>query len=236
MTGIVLIPGLLSDGTVWQAVAREFGSRTEIADLTQDTSIEAMAKGLLERNAGDIIAIGHSLGGRVAMEMARQAPARLRGLVLANTGHNGGTRAELPKRHARIAMGHDNMEKLADDWLPPMVAPARRQDAELMGTLRAMVLRHDADIHERQIHALIGRPDAAAYLPMITCPILLLAGTEDGWSPVAQHREIAAMAPDTTLEVIAGAGHFMPLEKPGETAVAIVNWLNRKGLAHGRQD
>lgn len=230
MTQVVLIPGLLSDAVVWQSLADRLGSCAWHADLTRDDSIAAMAARLLAETGGDLVAVGHSMGGRVAIEMARQAPDRLRGLVLVSTGHNGGTEAELPKRRARVALAHDSMEALADDWLPPMVAPANQTDAALMAALRAMVLRHDADIHERQIHALIGRPDAADCLPAIACPILLLVGREDGWSPVAQHAEIAAMTPDAEMQVIEGAGHFLPLERRDETLAAIIDWLQRKGL------
>lgn len=236
MTRFVLIPGLMSDATVWQPLADALGPAAQAADVSRDDTIEAMAQRLLDEVPGDFVAIGHSMGGRVAMEMARQAPARTRALVLASTGHNGGTEAELPRRRARIALAHDSMELLADDWLPPMVAPARRDDADLMAALRRMVLRFDAETHERQIRALVGRPDAGAYLAAITCPILLLVGDEDGWSPEAQHRQIAALAPDASLRVIAGAGHFLPLEKPAETVAAITGWLTRKGFAHGPHD
>lgn len=231
MTRHVLIPGLLSDATVWQALADRLGPDAVVADVSRDGSIAGMATRALTGIHGDFVAIGHSMGGRVAMEMARQAPGRARALVLVSTGHNGGTEAEMPKRRARIALGHESMERLADDWLPPMVAPARRGDAALIGALRAMVLRFDAVTHERQIGALVGRPDAAAYLAQIACPILLLVGDEDGWSPEAQHREIAAMAPDAAVRVIAGAGHFLPLEKPSETVAAIAGWLAEKGFA-----
>ncbi|MFV0383953.1 alpha/beta fold hydrolase [Paracoccus sp. (in: a-proteobacteria)] len=232
----VLIPGLLSDGVVWQDLAPLLGPGTVCAHPVQDDRIPDMAARILTQVPGEIVAIGHSMGGRIAMDMARQAPDRLRGLVLISTGHNGGTTAELPKRQARIALAHDSMEKLADDWLPPMVAPARQGDAALMGVLRQMVLRHDAQIHERQIHALINRPDAAVSLPRITCPVLLLVGDQDGWSPVTQHKEMAAMTPDATLRVIAGAGHFLPLEKSAGMVSAILGWLDEKGLSHGKND
>lgn len=233
MTRYVLIPGLLSDGTVWTSVAAALGECAEIADLTKAATIEDMAASLLDGRAEDFVAIGHSMGGRVAMEMARQAPDRLRGLILLSTGHHGWTTAEMPKREARIAMGHDSMEALADDWLPPMVAPSRRDDGQLMGDLRDMVLRFDAATHERQVRALIARPDAASYLPQITAPVLLLVGEEDGWSPPEQHREIAQMVQDATLKIVADAGHFLPVEKPGETAAAMTEWLNAKGLSYG---
>ena len=89
MTTLVLVPGLISDSIVWQPVADAVAGKMPVhqADLTRGTSISGMAAGLLAKVPGDLIVVGHSMGGRVAMEMAHQAPHRIKGLVLANTGH-----------------------------------------------------------------------------------------------------------------------------------------------------
>ena len=227
---LVLIPGLVSDAIVWQPLEAAVAGRMPVhrADLTRDSSIPAMAARLLAETHGPLVAVGHSLGGRVAMEMAHQAPDRIAGLVLANTGHHPLVDGEPAKREAKIALGHKSMEALADEWLPPMVAPDRLADTALMNALRAMVLRADADIHERQIRALISRPDAGAYMGAIACPVLLVAARQDAWSPVVQHEEIAAAVPDAELFVIEDAGHFAPLERPDEVSAAIAGWLERR--------
>jgi len=233
MTTLVLIPGLISDAIVWQplSLAMSGSMAVHAADLSQGTSITGMAQDLLERVAGPVVPVGHSMGGRIAMEMARLAPERVKGLVLANTGHHPKREAELPKREAMIALGHKSMEELADSWLPPMVDEKRLADTVLMGALRAMVLRADADMHERQIRALIGRPDATSYMATLTCPTLLIAARQDLWSPIAQHAEIAAAMPDAEITIIEDAGHFAPLERPDEVTAAIAAWLkNRTGV------
>lgn len=229
MITLLLIPGLVSDGRVWRTVAAAApdGFLPREADVTRDASIPAMAERLLAEVDGPIIAVGHSMGGRVAMEMARQAPERVRGLVLANTGHGPKKPGEEPKRQAKIDLGHEDMSALAADWLPPMLDPARVGDAALMADLTEMVLAAGPDVHERQIKALLDRPDASAYLPAIACPVLLLTGAQDGWSPEQQHREIADLLADAELQVIDGAGHFLPVERPDETAAAITDWLVR---------
>jgi len=56
------------------------------AELGRYSSIIQMAEGVLAETEEDLIAIGHSMGARVALEMARQAPMRVRALVLADTG------------------------------------------------------------------------------------------------------------------------------------------------------
>ncbi|MGB3336052.1 MAG: alpha/beta hydrolase [Devosia sp.] len=233
MTTLVLIPGLASDSVVWQALADAAALPSRHADLTRDASIVAMAGRLLAETEGGLIAVGHSMGGRVAMEMARQAPERMAGLVLANTGHHARRDGEEVRRQAMIDLGNRDIEQLADVWLPPMLDPARIGDATLMTELRAMVRRAGAAVHERHIRALLGRPDAMAYIPDIACPILLVAAQQDGWSPITQHREIAEAAADAELVIIENAGHFAPLERPAEVTAAIAGWLDRRfGDAH----
>ncbi|KRA47410.1 alpha/beta fold hydrolase [Devosia sp. Root635] len=233
MTTLVLIPGLASDAVVWRELADAAPLPSHAADLTRDASIAGMAQRLLAETEGRLVAIGHSMGGRVAMEMAHQAPQRLAGLVLANTGHQPRREGEQARRQRLIDLAHADIEQFADAWLPPMLDPARIGDAVLMAALRAMVRRAGAAVHERQIGALLGRPDAMAYIPAIACPILLIAAQQDGWSPIAQHREIAAAAPDAELAIIENAGHFAPLERPEEVTSAIMGWLDRRfGAEH----
>lgn len=226
----VLIPGLLSDARVWGHLAEALPGPVVHADLTRDASIPDMAARLLAETDGPLVAVGHSLGGRVAMEMARQAPDRIRALVLVSTGHHPATTAELPRREARIAEGHTDMAALVADWLPPMVAPDRHGDTALMDDLAAMARGFDAATHERQIRALMARPDAGATLPELRCPVLLVVGDRDGWSPPAQHHEIAALVPDAEVRVIPGAGHFLPVERPADTVAVLTGWLADKGL------
>ncbi len=230
LTSLVLIPGLVSDDIVWQPLAEAVSGRMSVhhADVTRDSSITSMANRALDETQGPIIAVGHSMGGRVAMEMARLAPQRLRGLVLANTGHHPKRDGEEIKREAMIALGHSDIGRLADQWLPPMLDPARVEDTALIERLKAMVLRAGPQVHERQIRALLGRPDASAYLANLTCPILLVAARQDGWSPIAQHQEIADAVRDAELAIIDNAGHFAPVERPREVTAAITAWLARR--------
>lgn len=167
------------------------------------------------------------------MEMAHLAPDRVQGLVLADTGHHPKRQGEEIKRHQMIDLGNESMERLVDTWLPSMVDPARVTDEALISTLRSMALHAGAEIHARQIRALISRPDATAYLKTIACPVLLMVGRNDKWSPVSQHEEIGAALPDAEITVIEGAGHFAPFERPREVAAIVSGWLNtRFGGSH----
>ena len=151
---------------------------------------------------GPISVIGHSMGGRVAIEMARLQPGRVTSLVLANTGHTSMKPGEEEKRGRLVDLGRRDMRELAEVWLPPMLAPDRIADLSLVDDLTQMVIKAGPEVHERQIRALLSRPDAGKTLPAITCPVLLMTGAQDRWSPEAQHREMAAMTSDSTVEII----------------------------------
>ncbi|KEQ04412.1 alpha/beta fold hydrolase [Pseudorhizobium pelagicum] len=227
---IVLIPGLVSDARVWKGLADVLAERHAIYDgnVQRDDRIKDMAGRLLQEVGSDIVAIGHSMGGRVAMEMAHQAPGRVRALVLSNTGHDAKKPGEEVKRQLKVDLAHQDMAKLAAEWVPPMLGPSRIDDQAIIADLTDMVVSIGPEVHERQIKALLARPNAAAYLPLITCPVLLLTGAQDSWSPEPQHREIADLAPDAELHVIDRAGHFLPMEQTTKTVETITRWMERR--------
>ena len=96
-----------------------------------------------------------------------------------------------------------------------------------MSAILDMIECKSADIFAAQINALLTRPDATELLPQINCPTLLLCGREDSWSPLARHRQMAALMPRATLEVIADCGHMSTMERPAAVSVAMRTWLEQ---------
>lgn len=224
---LLLIPGLLCDGFVWESVIKTLADEFDVvvADLSTRDSLADMASDALGACRGDLYVAGHSMGARVAMEMARLAPDRLKRLALLDTGMHPLKPGEPEKRQEIVDFAHDKgMRALAKRWLPGMVHPERTTDLTLMSNLTAMVLRADADLHERQIHALVTRPDASATIHDIKCPTLLVVGRQDQWSPVSQHEDMLKLLPDGKLEVVENAGHFSLVEQPDAVASLIADW------------
>ncbi|GAB4260927.1 MAG: alpha/beta hydrolase [Pararhodobacter sp.] len=225
MSTILLIPGLLCDRTVWEPVLRLIPDAV-VADLSVQDNLTQMARDLLAQNPGVLRVAGHSMGARVALEMARLAPDRVERLALLDTGIHPLKDGEAEKRAEIVRHAHEHgMQALADRWLPPMVWTGNHGNAALMNSLKEMVLRRDPDLHARQIKALVDRPDAGAYLARIACPTLLVVGREDQWSPVSQHEDMLARLPDARLVVIDEAGHFAPVERPEAVNAALVPFL-----------
>lgn len=222
---IVLIPGLLCDRFVWEPLIAALKDGALVADLSTQDDLTDMARDCLALKDGMLRVAGHSMGARVALEMARLAPDRIERLVLLDTGAHPLRDGERERREDIVRFAHENgMAALAARWLPGMVHEPENHP-RLMKELTDMVLRMDAGLHERQIRALTNRSDASAYLARITCPTLLVVGREDRWSPVSQHLDMLSLLPDARLEVIENAGHFSLVEQTGTVAAIVAPFL-----------
>lgn len=226
---LILVPGLLCDAIVWDHQVDRLSARHDVrvADLRQSSSIADMAASILDAAPPRFSIAGHSMGARVALEVVRRAPYRVERLALLDTGVHPVQPGEREKREALIDLGRTHgMRALAARWLPPMVAADRlEKDPALRDALFAMVERMTPDIHRNQITALLDRPDAHAALATVRCPVLVGVGSEDRWSPPAQHRAIADALPDARLVVFEGAGHMAPMETPEAVTAALVEWM-----------
>ncbi len=225
---IILLPGLLCDASMWEAQKRALEPYADVlvADFSQHDSIGGMARSALALTDGPVVAIGHSMGARAAMEMARLAPERIEKLGLIDTGIHPRREGEELKRQALVDLAFaEGMEALADQWLPPMVHEDRVGDRALMEPLKAMVMRATPEQHRRQIQALLDRPDARPHLAKIACPTLVMVGRQDRWSPLSQHEEIAALIPNAELVVIEDSGHMSLVEQPEQVSEALLRWL-----------
>jgi pimeloyl-ACP methyl ester carboxylesterase len=233
---VVLLSGLLCDEEVWRGPIARLAPAHDLVcpGFLDQPSIEAMAAQVLAHAPRRFSLAGHSMGGRVALEIAARAPDRLERLALLDTGFHPARpgEAEGRSRLIRIAL-EDGMAALARHWLPPMLGPHRVRDAALMDRLTAMVERATPRLFQRQIGALLTRPNAHRGLSQIPCPTAVIVGRQDAWSPLAQHEEMAALIPEARLSVIEEAGHMSPVEQPEAVAEALFAWM-QAAPAEGR--
>lgn len=233
---VVLLSGLLCDEEVWRGTLARLAPDHDILcpGFLDHPSIEAMAAQVLARAPGRFSLAGHSMGGRVALEIAARAPDRLERLALLDTGFHPARPGEAEGRSRLIRLAlEEGMAALARQWLPPMLAPQRVRDEALMGRLTAMVERATPRLFQRQIGALLTRPNAHRGLTSIPCPTAVIVGRQDAWSPPAQHEEMTALIPHAWLSVIEEAGHMAPVEQPEAVAEALAAWM-QAAPAEGR--
>ena len=81
---LILLSGLLCDETIWGDVHARLSPRLDvsISCFPDFDSIGEMANHVLAEAPPNFDLAGHSMGGRVALEVLRKAPSRVRRLAL----------------------------------------------------------------------------------------------------------------------------------------------------------
>jgi lipase len=62
-------------------------------------------------------------------------------------------------------------------------------------------------------------------LPKISCPVLLVEGENSENKNWIDLEHVASLIPDARLEIVAGAGHLIPMEKPRETLALLLEFF-----------
>src|SRR5216683_1691970 len=200
---LILIHGLADDHRAWRRALPDLVLRHRVLmyDLRGhgETSL-GRPDGTLTQLAADLASLmksigvgsadvaGFSLGGTIAMRMAIDHPELVKRLVLVATSSRVG--------------------KTAADWYRRRVDMVEQEDPELRATLD----RDTADVYAQAPAEL--DPELAG----ISAPTLIVASELDRHCPPKAAEVIAAGIKGSRMEVIAGAGHPIPVEKPRELA------------------
>ncbi|MBB4265955.1 alpha/beta fold hydrolase [Roseospira visakhapatnamensis] len=230
-TPLVLLPGLLCDHALWapQADALADVAAVQVADLTRDDSIGAMARRVLaEAPPGPLALAGLSMGGYVALEIALSAPERVARLALLDTN----ARADLPEQSERrrglMEWARDGrFAEVTPALLPVLVHPDRLDDGDLVATVTGMAERVGPEAFVRQQTAILHRADRRGDLGAIACPTLVLCGADDALTPPKVHEEMRDALPAALpMAVVPDCGHLSTLEQPAAVAGHLRAWLN----------
>lgn len=231
---LLLVPGLMCDDAVWAPVLPALTpfAQCRVVDHGMADSLGTMAEQLLATAPPEFAIAGHSMGGRVALEVMRRAPERVTHLALLDTGYKAKAAGaagdeEARKRHALLEIARtQGVRAMAQVWVQGMVAPHRLGDAALIEAIVAMLARKSADVFAHQIQALLNRPDTLDVLAAVRIPTLVACGQEDSWSPPAQHHEIASLIPACpVVHTVAQAGHMATMEQADRCAQLLIDWL-----------
>lgn len=237
---IVLVPGLLCDEAVWEPQRAALAARAPviIARHGSADSLQRMAAQVLEAAPPRFALAGHSMGGRVALEVLAQAPERVERLALLDTGFQARPQGEAgeKERAGRLRLleiaRRDGMRAMGADWVRGMVHPARLADRALMDAILDMICRATPETFDAQIRALLSRPERTALLGSIRVPTLVLCGHDDAWSPLSRHEVMAAHIRGAVLVDVPESGHMSTMERPEIVTEALLAWLEDRPQRH----
>jgi pimeloyl-ACP methyl ester carboxylesterase len=208
---------------------RGFGGSAGFADgMSVETLADDVAALLDELKVpGPVVLGGLSMGGYVALAFARRHPARLRGLVLADTKADPDDAEGRANRDRLIAFAQNNTARaVIDQMLPKLLGvDTTARHSEVVEEVRAIGSRQAAAGIVSALKALRDRPDANTGLSAIAVPTLVIVGRDDTLTPPAKSEAMAATVPNARLVVLDGAGHLSNLEQPERFNAALRSFL-----------
>jgi poly(3-hydroxyalkanoate) depolymerase len=198
-------------------------------------AIASIAAGVLDALGYDRVdVLGVSFGGAVAQPLARQAPRRVRRLILAATAPGVPGLGGVPGRPRAMRA---------------LATPRRYYDRDYLRSVAPTIyggrIRNDPELFAEQSHARLLKPPSVRgyvaqlfaiagwtnlpWLPFMRQPTLVLAGDDDPILPVANGRILAGLIPHAKLVVIPGGGHLFLLEQADDAARHVLDFLGETG-------
>ena len=247
MTSLVFLHGLGGGHHAWDAqlpcfAARGYGAHAwdqpgyghsaivEPYDLEQ---ISLALKRLVESlDDGQVVLVGHSMGGFVAQETYARFPEIVKGLVLGFTSAAfGGGDAEFVRKFvaARIEPldAGKTMQEIAAQLVPAMRG-TRSDSAGLASAERIMGGIPPATY--RKAVQLLTTFDRKSDLEKIRVPALLIAGAEDRTAPAPAMERMARKIAGSEFKILEGCGHLGPMDRPQEFNAALLAFLQKHKL------
>jgi pimeloyl-ACP methyl ester carboxylesterase len=208
----------------------EFGESTPGSEVfTIERGADVVADLLEALGIETCIVAGLSMGGYIALALARRHPKRIRGLVLADTKAAPDDASAKANRDRLIADVKGGGAAAAVEALFPKLfceATCKHNPAAIEEA-RAIVLRQRPAAIIAGLYALRDRPDAAPSLSTITVPTLVLVGEHDAVTPPLTAARIAGSIPGAELVHIPSAGHLSNLENPEAFNAALLAFLKK---------
>jgi pimeloyl-ACP methyl ester carboxylesterase len=222
---LLFIHGAGSNSLVWHLQLKRFKDAAFAVQLPGHTvgpgcsSIEdyatAVESQIKENHVENLIPVGHSMGGAIAIELALRR-TDLAGLILVGTG-------------ARLSVHSNILRKIHEDYpeackLVAQWSVAPGTDSAIMGSIANEMLKANPEVSLCDFMA-CDKFDRTQSLERIRCPTRIICGSEDQLTPVKYSKYLHERIRNSSLVLIPGAGHSVMLEKHREFNDAIAAFL-----------
>ena len=193
----------------------DFGGAVTIEDLAED------AAALIETVGGPAVVMGVSIGGLIGQSLAVRRPDLVRALVLSNTAARVGTPESWQARIDQVE--EQGLPAIAGSVMERWFASAFRARPAL-APWHNMLVRTPVEGYVACCQAL-AQADLTEAARRLACPIMMVAGSEDGATPPDLVERTARLIPDARFVLIEGVGHLPMIEAAEEFAALVSPFL-----------
>lgn len=190
----------------------------------------------------DVVAIGHSMGTQVALELYRLEPERTKALVLlcgsygkiTHTFHGSDMLKQVLPTIVDAVRKHRGLARAIWGRLPPGLS---FRIARMSKEIDALAIREedfrnymehvaamDPDIFLEMLQA-AGEHSAEDLLPNIKVPVQVIAAERDTFTPAALAKQMADAIPGAEHRLLVNGTHASPVEQPARIAEWIDGFL-----------
>ena len=161
---------------------------------------------------------GLSMGGSVVLAFYKQFPSRVRALILADTRAQADTEEGKQTRAQQAEKAlTEGMGGIADAMLPKLLTPETvSKRPEIVKRVRDMMLKTKPEGAAAALQGMAEREDQTQLLSQITVPTLILVGSEDPITPVADSEKMHEAIRGSRLVVLDKASHVSNIEQAEE--------------------
>lgn len=207
---------LCDDFSVYQVDLRNHGLSPHCADMDYPSMAADIIEFMNDQNIEHANLLGHSMGGKVAMQVALNYPERVNKLIVADIAP-----VTYPHHHNPVLEGLQSLEnsklqsrQQADEKLAEFVFEAQVRAFLLKNLLR----KQDGNYGLRlNLEAIVNHYEALGQAPTGTPfngPTLFLKGLDSAYIQTKHRDEVLTLFPAAKMQVISGAGHWLHSDKP----------------------
>uniref|UniRef100_UPI0005EB61C9 alpha/beta fold hydrolase n=1 Tax=Acinetobacter pittii TaxID=48296 RepID=UPI0005EB61C9 len=190
-------------------------------------SIKEIAQNIVEHAPESFVLIGFSLGGYIARSIVEQFPEKVKALILIASSLRSDTEEQKSQKLTAIKLNSGkNFHGLSSISIEKTLHPSNVQNRTLVKRIQEMgrTLGYEEFVKQSML-------DRSSYdMSKITCPTLIISGTEDQLRSKEEAIELLDQLPHAKLEIINNTGHMIPIEQPKSLASVISIWLSEKNL------
>ena len=237
-SAVVMLHGLGATSNSWQTLLPALSayrvirpdlpgagrSPTPHAQLSVASIIDSVLSAVKQLGISRAHFVGHSFGALICQQIALSRPEWVASLSLYGPIQAPAETARQRLRERAQLARSEGMCVVADQILLTGVASsAQRENPTALAFVRESHMRQDAEGFARSCEALAAVETIDA--SRISCPALLVTGTEDALAPPNLARLYQERMRNCRVRIIERCGHWTPIEKPAECAKALANFL-----------